>query len=212
MAIRNFIFDFGGVLFDWNPCYFYKDVFGSWEKAEEFIKNICTSEWNSQMDRGRTFDECIKELQAQHPEYAREIGLYKEGWPVMLKGEIPEGVNILQQISRAPQHFNLYGLTNWSAETFHVPQERFPCLKLLKDIVVSGEVKLKKPEKAIFELALQRFGIKAEETLFIDDSKANIEAASSLGIHTVQCTPDYSKVKQEISALTGMQFAPFKAD
>ena len=68
-TIKNVVFDFGGVLLDWNPRYFYSSIFNDDEKMEYFIQNIVTSTWNSQMDRGRTFEECMKELSEEHPEY-----------------------------------------------------------------------------------------------------------------------------------------------
>ena len=79
-TIKNVVFDFGGVLLDWNPRYFYSSVFNDDEKMEYFIKNIVTSTWNSQMDRGRTFEECMKELSEEHPEYKDQINLYRKGW------------------------------------------------------------------------------------------------------------------------------------
>ena len=73
MAINNFIFDFGGVLLDWDPRYLYRKVFKTEEEMENFLQKICTSEWNSQMDAGKPFAEGVKELIAIHPEYAKEI-------------------------------------------------------------------------------------------------------------------------------------------
>jgi 2-haloacid dehalogenase len=47
MKIENIIFDFGGVLVDWNPRYLYKDLFQDDNEMEYFLKNICSEEWNS---------------------------------------------------------------------------------------------------------------------------------------------------------------------
>ena len=51
--------------------------------------------------------------------------------------------------------------------------------------MVSGECRLVKPDRAIFELFLDRYGLKPEACVFIDDSKANIEAARAIGMHTI---------------------------
>lgn len=73
MAIKNVVFDFGGVLLDWNPRYFYSEIFNDDEKMEYFIQNIVTTKWNSQMDRGRSFEDCMNELAKEHEEYRDQI-------------------------------------------------------------------------------------------------------------------------------------------
>ena len=57
MQIRNVIFDFGGVLIDWNPRYLYRKVFDNDEQMEYFLDNICTTEWNTCQDAGRPWSE-----------------------------------------------------------------------------------------------------------------------------------------------------------
>ena len=68
--IKNIIFDFGGVLLDWNPRYLYKSYFHNDKEMEHFLADICNGEWNAQLDAGRPFAEGVKELQAKFPEYA----------------------------------------------------------------------------------------------------------------------------------------------
>ncbi|MGN0902369.1 MAG: HAD family hydrolase, partial [Succinivibrio sp.] len=140
MTIKNVVFDFGGVLLDWNPRYFYKEVFNNDEKMEFFIKNVVTSTWNAQMDRGRTFEECINELAALNPEYEKEIRMYRTGWEKMLKGEIESGVKVLNAVQKSGR-FKVYGLTNWSAETFPYAFNTYKFLQSFEGIVVSGEEK-----------------------------------------------------------------------
>ncbi|HIV15379.1 MAG TPA: HAD family phosphatase [Candidatus Avisuccinivibrio pullicola] len=206
MAIKNLIFDFGGVLLDWNPRYFYNGVFKDEKKADDFIKNICTSEWNAQMDRGVPFAEAIAQLQKEHPEYEREIGLYRIGWDTMLKGEIEEGVRMFRDCVKDGR-YPLYGLTNWSAETINVAYRRFSFLKDLEGIVVSGEERMIKPDKRIYQVLLERYHLKPEECVFIDDNPDNVAAAAKLGIHALRCTGDYTALKQELHKLTGINFS-----
>ena len=75
------------------------------------------------------------------------------------------------------QKYRVYGLTNWSAETLPFAMERYDFFNDLEGIVVSGTEKLLKPDVQIYQLLLDRFQINAEESLFIDDNAANIEAA-----------------------------------
>ena len=181
--IKNIVFDFGGVIVDWNPRYFYRDIFADEAEMEYFLANICSSAWNIEHDRGRTFAEGMRLLQAEHPEYHREIGLYREGWPTMLKGEIPEAVEYLHKLK--DRDYRLFGLTNWSAETFDIAYERFDSFKQFEGIVVSGFEKITKPDPRLFGILLDRYGLKTEESLFIDDTAANIDTANALGFKTV---------------------------
>lgn len=186
-TIKNVVFDFGGVLLDWNPRYFYSSIFNDDEKMEYFIQNIVTSTWNSQMDKGRTFEECMKELSEEHPEYKDQINLYRKGWETMLKGEIESGINVLKAV-QASGKFKVYGLTNWSAETFPYAFNTYKFLQSFEGIVVSGEEKMIKPEKGIYLTLLERYNLKPEETFFMDDNIKNVEVAKSRGIHAIQFT------------------------
>lgn len=183
MDIRNIIFDFGGVLLDWNPRYLYREIFDDDERMEYFLAHICTTEWNAEQDAGRTWAEAVAVLQAQHPEYADLIRLYADGWPKMLNGEFPESVALLHRLKAAG--YAVYGLTNWSAETFPVALERFGFLQELDGIVVSGEEKVMKPDERIYRILLDRYGLKADESVFIDDNAPNVAAAERLGIHGI---------------------------
>ena len=174
------VFDLGGVLVDWNPRYLYRPLFGGDDAAmEDFLARVCPSEWNHQMDAGRPFADAVAERQRLFPEHTRHIGLWHTGWPQMLRGQIPETVELLAAL-RARGH-RLLALTNWSAETFPIARQRFAFLDWFEDIVVSGEVKLAKPDPRIFQLAIQRGRLDPARSLYIDDLDRNVEAAPPLG-------------------------------
>ncbi len=200
MAIKNVVFDLGGVLIDWNPRYFYKDYFNDDQKMEYFLANIATSEWNAQMDRGRTFDECTSELAEQYPEYKDAILKYKTGWYSMLKGEIPCGRQIFDAVKKSGRYV-IYGLTNWSAETFPYAFEHYKFLQDFEGIVVSGEEKMIKPEKGIFLTLFERYHLNPEECLYMDDNIHNIETAKSRGMHAYLFTGTQECQAQILKAL-----------
>jgi 2-haloacid dehalogenase len=186
MKIKNIVFDFGGVLVDWNPRYLFKDIFNDDEKMEYFLENICTDSWNVQQDAGRTLAEGTKLLQAEFPEHTEMIQQFYDGWEVMLKDEISENSKLLSQFDR--DKFRLFGLTNWSGETFPIALERFPFFSEFEGIVVSGDEKMIKPNKEIYLLLLDRYNLKAEDSIFIDDNYNNIVAANELGFETIHVT------------------------
>jgi len=183
--IDTIIFDLGGVLVDWDPLYVYKDIFdGDTKKANWFLSNICTPEWNVKQDAGNLMAKATEALVQEYPQYENWIRIFYDRWPDMLKGDIPETVAILKAL-KASNKYRIYALTNWSAETFHIARQRFDFLQLFEGIVVSGEEKMAKPDKAIYKLTLKRFGIANYKAIFIDDNLANINAAKAVGLKSI---------------------------
>lgn len=201
--IKNLIFDFGGVIMDWNPRYFFKDYFNDDERMEFFLKNIAHDEWNAEQDRGRTLKEGTEFLIGKHPEWEREIRAYYDNWTTMLKADIPKNVAVLRQL--ATTGYQLFGLTNWSAETISYAYEHYDFFSIFEGkIVVSGTEKLIKPDPKIWQVLLERYELKPEESVFIDDNAKNIETAKSLGFITVHITED-TDLAQELRNL-GVDF------
>lgn len=189
MTIKNIIFDFGGVLMDWNPRYFFKDYFNDDEKMEFFLKNVAVDDWNAEQDRGRTLKEGTEILIEKYPDWEKEVRAYYDNWTTMLRSDIPKNVEVLRKL--ADTDYELFGLTNWSHETFPYALANYDFFELFKGkIVVSGEEKLIKPDPKIWELLLDRYSIKAKESVFIDDNAKNIEAAKTLGFITVHVTEE----------------------
>jgi 2-haloacid dehalogenase len=193
------IFDFGGVLLDWNPRYLYRKLFGQDTLAmERFLTEVCTGEWNLGLDAGRPWVEAAAELVARHPEHASLIHAYRERWEETVSGPIEGTVKILGELKRAG--LPLYGLTNWSHETFPRAREIYRFLEWFDGIVVSGEERMIKPDLRIYRLLLERYAIAADRAVFIDDNAANVDAASSLGLRAIRYrSPDL--LRAELTAL-----------
>lgn len=197
--IKNIIFDFGGVLMDWNPRYFFKDYFKDDVKMEFFLKNIATDEWNAEQDRGRSLKEGTEILVQQYPEWEQDIRAYYDNWTTMLRADIPQNVVVLRKLGAT--HYALYGLTNWSQETFPYALEHYDFFQLFQGkIVVSGEEKLIKPDAKIWQVLLERYQIQAGESVFIDDNPQNIAMAKTLGFHTIHIQDD-TDLASELNAL-----------
>ncbi|RXM41157.1 HAD family hydrolase [Chryseobacterium sp. CH21] len=195
MKIKNIIFDFGGVLMDWNPRYYFKDYFNDNEKMEYFLENIVQDEWNIEQDRGRSLAEGTDIQVKKFPEWEKEIRAFYDNWTVMLKSDIPQNVDVLRKLKNTD--YQLFGLTNWSAETFPYALENYDFFQIFEGkIVVSGTEKLIKPDPKIWHVLLERYNIKAEESVFIDDNTKNIEMAKSLGFTTIQVSPDTDLTKE----------------
>jgi len=198
--ITSIIFDLGGVLIGWDPVSIYIDTFdGNKEKAQWFINNICTLDWNEAQDGGRSLKEGTLVKIEEFPQYESLIRKYYDDWESMLTGTIEGTVDLLKQLQVRNQH-KLFALTNWSKETFPIALQRYSFLQTFKDIVVSGEVKMRKPHPEIYQYSLKRFNITASNTLFIDDNLRNVKAARNEGIESIHFI-DPSQLKNELSTL-----------
>jgi 2-haloacid dehalogenase len=176
----NIVFDLGMVLIEWDPRHLYRKVFDDHEKMEWFLAHVCTSDWNLAQDGGRSFDEGVKEATARHPEYAKEIAMYRDHWMDMVPGAIEGSVALLREMHN--KAVPLYAITNWNGDTFRATRNRFSFLDLFKDIVVSGDERIIKPAPEIFHLLARRNGIDLADSLFIDDSLKNVVGAEAVGM------------------------------
>ena len=185
MKIDTIIFDLGGVLVDWNPEYvFLKEFNGNRVKMEWFFNNICTSEWNEEQDSGKLIKIATEERIKLFPEYEKLIRMFYGRWKEMLRGEIPETVEIIKKLKS--QNYRLIALTNWGVETFPVALEKFKFLKLFEGIVISGEIKMLKPFKKIYQYTLNKYNLNPANCIFIDDRLSNVEGAIKCGINAIQ--------------------------
>jgi 2-haloacid dehalogenase len=181
--IDTVIFDFGGVLIDWNPRYLYRKIFKTEEAIEYFLDKVCSFEWNEAQDGGRMIAVANELLIAEFPAYENEIKAFYERWTEMLGGQISETLELLKKI-KSENKVRLLGLTNWSAETFPLAYDRYDFLHMFEGIVVSGTEKLKKPDPKIYELICTRYHLDKTKSLFIDDNERNILAAENFGLQT----------------------------
>ena len=188
VKIDTVIFDFGGVLIDWNPAYVYlKEFRGDEQKMSDFLSTICSWEWNEKQDAGYSLQQATEERVAMFPEHEKLIRMYYGRWEEMLGYDHVETVDLLRRIKENGNH-KIIGLTNWSHETFPVAVDRFTFLSWFDGIIVSGTEKMKKPDPRIYQLTLKRYNISAESAVFIDDKKENVTAAKNEGMHGIHYT------------------------
>jgi 2-haloacid dehalogenase len=182
--IKAIIFDFGNVLLEWNPRYVYERFFpNDPEVMESFLEEVNFMEWNALQDQGRSFTEGVAVLSKEFPHYSHLIQAYQDNWIDSLGDSLDGTVEILKELKKAG--YPVYGLSNWSAETFPRAREKHDFFDLLDDMVISGEVGQVKPHPEIFQILLERIGKPAEECLFIDDALTNIQQAQAMGFATV---------------------------
>ena len=192
-------FDLGGVLLDWNPRYLYRRLFADDEAGmERFLADVCNLKWNATMDAGRPFADAVADLAAAHPDQADLIAAYHLRWEEMLGPAIEDTLDIARELKAAG--YPVYALSNWSAETFGVTRARFPWLEELDGILISGDVKLAKPDVAIFREFLRRFSLDPAATAYVDDWDLNVASAASVGMRAIQFVGAVA-LREELRAL-----------
>jgi len=175
------IFDFGNVLLRWDPNFLYEKLIPDENERQHFLTQICSPEWNMEQDRGRPWNDAVSELVAQHPDKEDLIRAFYDRWHETLPGAIDGSVAILETLKA--QKTPLYAITNFSVEKLEECKSRFPFLATsFRDIVVSGEVELLKPDPKIYQILTERNALDTSDCIFIDDSPANVATANSLGI------------------------------
>lgn len=183
--LMNIIFDFGNVLVRWEPERVFLPYFDGDEARYWFFwRHVCDQQFRDRIDAGEDSRQVIRERQSVYPEYAEAIAMYMSRWDEALPGEMPGMYQLLQELKANP-HVRLYGLTNWSMETFPQARAKFGVLQLIDHYVVSGDIGAVKPQPVIFNTLLGRYNLPVDQCIFIDDNPANIAGAERLGLRGI---------------------------
>ena len=177
--VRAVVFDIGRVLVQWRIAALYETLIADPAQLEWFLAHVVSEQWHAQHDAGVPLAEMIAARSAEFPDQAPLIAAYAPRWLETLPGPVPGAHALVEAL--AARAVPLYAITNFGADTWAMFRPTFPVLDHMRDIVVSAHERLVKPDPAIYELAARRFGHAPDEMLFIDDSRANIDAAAALG-------------------------------
>jgi 2-haloacid dehalogenase len=175
------VFDVGNVLYDWNPRIPYGRLIKDDRALDAFLRDVATKEWHFQHDAGRPFAETSAELSAQYPHYADMIALWGPQFHEQIPHMLPGMQALVEELDAAG--VPLYAITNFSGEFWPPFRDREAAIfDRFRDILVSGDEKLTKPDAAIYHLALERFGLRGEEMVFVDDREENVVGATDVGM------------------------------
>lgn len=193
------IFDVGNVLYDWNPRFLYERLIGDDRALDAFLDTVATKEWHFQHDAGRPFAETSAELAAAHPEFADMIALWGPRFEEQIPHPLPRMPELVAELDESG--VPLFAITNFSGEFWPPFRNRESALfDRFRDVVVSGDEKLVKPDPAIYALALSRFGLAGADAVFVDDREDNVAAAFDAGIHGLLFT-GADKLRTDLTAL-----------
>lgn len=184
--IRHIVFDIGKVLIHYDPELPYRRLIEDETRRKWFLDTVCTGAWNIEQDRGRRWADAEALLIERHPEEAELIRAFRANWHEMVPHAYEDSVAILERLIDDGHDVTM--LTNFAADTFAEARTRFPFLNRPRGVTVSGEVRLLKPDRAIYELHAESFGLEPAATLFIDDSPKNVDGAKAAGWQAVHFT------------------------
>ncbi|ACQ80302.1 HAD-superfamily hydrolase, subfamily IA, variant 3 [Beutenbergia cavernae DSM 12333] len=196
-SIDAVVFDLGNVVVHWDPVPAFADL-GSPAEIEEFFAEVDFTALNHARDAGAPWAEAAADVTARFPHRAGWVEAYVDNFPRTLTGLVPGTSDVVREVKATG--IRVLGLTNWSAETFHHAPAAAPVLAELEGILVSGEVGVAKPDPAIFDELVRRFGLVPERTAFTDDSPANVAAARASGLHGLLFT-DAATLRRDLRAV-----------
>ncbi len=182
--INAVIFDFGGVLIDWNPYYLYRKLLVNDTEIARFLQEIDFKTWNYEFDKGYPFEQGIAEMMSKYPQHSELIQIYGERWLETIGVTFDETIQLVEEVK--DKGYRVLGLSNWSVEKFKIVRPKYEFFNLFEDMVISGEVKTAKPEARIYQILLERNHLNAAECLYIDDSEDNIRGGRQVGLNTIQ--------------------------
>ena len=201
MTAKAVVFDVGNVLYGWDPEAFLVRQIADDDARLKFIQEVDLYAWHESLDGGRPYDEAAAELNETFPQYAALIAAWSDRFGETITGPVP-GVHALVEALDAAG-VPLFAITNFSADfwpPFHARERAF--FARFRDIIVSGEVKLLKPDPAIYWLALDRFRLRPAEALFVDDRAINVAAAEAVGMKAhLFTTADDLRARLEVERL-----------
>lgn len=179
MQVEAVVFDVGRVLYQWQLAHLFEKIVSDPGRLAKLLDEVVTEEWHFEADAGRALADMVPERIALYPDFEAEIRAYAARFNETIPGPVPGSHALVERLDA--RGIPLFAITNFGAEFWAGFRPTAPIFDRFGHIVVSGEEKLAKPDPAIFALAEGRFGKPAEAMLFIDDNRANVEAAAACG-------------------------------
>jgi FMN phosphatase YigB (HAD superfamily) len=182
-VVKNVIFDLGGVVLEWNPDRILEAYYSDPEVRALMKKQMFQHPDWLELDRGTMHETVVLQRASERTgRPAADVnGLFQAVRESLHTKS--DTVALLEKLYR--RGVPLYCLSNISADIFEYLRERHSFWHVFKGIVISGAIRMIKPEPEIFQHLLALYGLDAHETAFVDDNAPNVEAARTLGIHTV---------------------------
>lgn len=180
--IKNIIFDLGNVLLNFDPEQFLSERYDKDMSKRLYCEIFQSEEW-LMLDKGViTQEEAVERLSRRYPMDSTEIELVFQDWTEMLT-PICGTVEILERLKE--NKYRLYVLSNFHILAFNKVFNDNSFFQHFDGMIISSKVKLLKPELEIYNELISRYRIKAEESIFIDDTAENLKGAEKARLRTI---------------------------
>ena len=176
--IRAVVFDIGRVLVDWQPEAFYDRRIGT-ERREALFRETAILEMNTRIDAGEPAFEVTREHAGRHPAWRDEIHAWHDDWEDTLAGPVPGTADLLMALKA--RGVPVLALSNFGADTILRARRLHPVLDAFDRAFISGELRLMKPDPAIYAHVEAETGLPPKTLFFTDDSPVNVAAARERG-------------------------------
>lgn len=196
--IRNIIFDIGNVLTDFRWKEFLSDKGFSEEMTDRIARaSVLTPLWD-EVDRGVwDIEKLMQEFIRKDPEIASELRLAFGN----VKGMVTKRDYAIPWIQHLKAHgYKVYYLSNFSVKAYEDCIDALDFIPYMDGGILSYREKVIKPDAEIYRLLLSRYSLNAEESVFIDDTEKNVDAAKALGIHGI-CFRSREQADEELRLL-----------
>lgn len=184
--IRNIIFDVGNVLVEWE-CDTFFERFGITGEAREAVSDatVRSKSWDEYDRSLRSNEELLAQFIGNAPEYEREIRLLWEnvGMTIHKYDYTSKWIKNLKE-----NGYHVYILSNYSTWTYEHTKKELDFLTEADGALLSCQVHQVKPEPEIYRTLLDKFGLSADECIFLDDRQVNLDAAGEFGIKGIRFT------------------------
>ena len=181
------VFDVGNVLVRWDPRNLYRRMGYSDAETTSILAEIGLLQINHRvLDAGGPFTETVEALAERFPRHAAFIQAFNERWVEQLGGAIP-----------LPVH----AISNYNREKFDIARGLYPFLDAFDELILSGDVRMVKPDPEIFKLLIRRRDLDVRRTVFIDDTAYNVATADQLGFATIHFNEATTDLRTELLSL-----------
>ena len=181
--IDTVVFDLGGVLIDWNVAALFGPMLPAEPGVEEFLRRTDFMAWNLEHDRGADWAVAVAEIAQKEPELVETFAVYPDRFDEALVGVIPGTQSLLAELRG--HGIRILGLTNFARGNFEVALAKYPWLATFDGIVVSSHEGVVKPDERLYRILFERYDVRPESAVFVDDRPENVAAADALGMHGV---------------------------
>lgn len=179
-SVAAVIFDFGNVVVRWSMPALFSEFFDDPADMDRFLSEVLTPAENLRCDLGTPLAEIVDELISAHPHHEKPLTAWRDRWIDTLPGPVTGTEELIDDLLAGG--YGVYGLSNFSAETFPWAVERYPVFHRFHGIVLSGEEGVAKPDPAIYTTLTERYGLDIGSCVFMDDSPANVAGAHEVGM------------------------------